>query len=82
MTQCRYLLARFFHRWLLQSECRTTDASAADFFFVPVYAACVMTRRNVSATEMDAHFVNKVTPSKVERMVCELFLIVLRVVLD
>ncbi|CAJ1415357.1 unnamed protein product [Effrenium voratum] len=28
------------HRWLLRSACRTLDAHAADFFYVPFYSFC------------------------------------------
>lgn len=46
----------FVHRFLMHSDCRTQDPQDADFFFVPVYAACVMTKNGKSAAEMDAFY--------------------------
>jgi len=51
----------FVHRWLMHSECRTEDPAEADFFFVPVYAACVMTKEGKLAGDMDAFYTNLVT---------------------
>lgn len=46
----------FVHRYLLHSECRTEDPEEADFFFVPVYAACVMTKDGKLAGDMDTFY--------------------------
>ncbi|CAE8593604.1 unnamed protein product, partial [Polarella glacialis] len=51
----------FVHRWFMHSECRTEDPSEADFFFVPVYAACVMTKEEKLADEMDRFYKKLVT---------------------
>eukprot|EP00933_Yihiella_yeosuensis_P015901 TRINITY_DN13730_c0_g1_i3.p1 TRINITY_DN13730_c0_g1~~TRINITY_DN13730_c0_g1_i3.p1 ORF type:complete len:538 (-),score=61.42 TRINITY_DN13730_c0_g1_i3:194-1807(-) len=51
----------FVHRFLLHSECRTEDPNEADFFFVPVYAACVMTKESKLAGDMDAFYKRLVT---------------------
>ena len=39
------------HQFLLHSSCRTENPAEADFFFVPVYAACVMTKERKTAEE-------------------------------
>jgi len=53
----------FVHRFLLHSDCRTQDPDEADFFFVPIYAACVMTKENKKAAEMDSFYKALVTHS-------------------
>eukprot|EP00927_Polykrikos_kofoidii_P048240 TRINITY_DN4245_c0_g1_i1.p1 TRINITY_DN4245_c0_g1~~TRINITY_DN4245_c0_g1_i1.p1 ORF type:complete len:607 (+),score=83.92 TRINITY_DN4245_c0_g1_i1:92-1912(+) len=46
----------FVHRYLLNSECRTENPEEADLFFVPVYAACVMTKEHITSAEMDEFY--------------------------
>lgn len=41
-TAWRYPLESHLHELLLQSHHRTLDPAEADFFYVPVYAACFM----------------------------------------
>ena len=48
---CGYLLPTEVHQFLLHSTCRTENPAEADFFFVPVYAACVMTKDRNTADE-------------------------------
>ncbi|CAJ1376838.1 unnamed protein product [Effrenium voratum] len=50
----------FVHQFLLHSSCRTTNPQEADFFFVPVYAACVMTKEKKLAGDMDQFYKNLV----------------------
>ncbi|CAK9008449.1 Probable glucuronoxylan glucuronosyltransferase F8H (FRA8 homolog) (Protein FRAGILE FIBER 8 homolog) [Durusdinium trenchii] len=51
----------FVHQFLLHSSCHTEDPNEADFFFVPVYAACVMTKEKKLADEMDFFYKELVT---------------------
>ena len=37
-----YVLELLIHEWLLSSPHRTTDPTEADWFFVPVYASCMI----------------------------------------
>eukprot|EP00397_Hematodinium_sp_SG-2012_P032305 GEMP01034388.1.p1 GENE.GEMP01034388.1~~GEMP01034388.1.p1 ORF type:complete len:438 (+),score=63.67 GEMP01034388.1:586-1899(+) len=37
-----------FHKWFLQSSCRTTNPDEADFFYVPNYGTCTYVRINVT----------------------------------
>ncbi|CAL1165889.1 unnamed protein product [Cladocopium goreaui] len=46
----------FVHQFLLHSSCRTENPAEADFFFVPIYAACVMTKEKKLADEMDSFY--------------------------
>ncbi|CAE7661740.1 GUT1 [Symbiodinium pilosum] len=46
----------FVHQFLLHSSCRTENPAEADFFFVPVYAACVMTKERKTAEDMDVFY--------------------------
>jgi len=46
----------FVHKYLQHSSCATEIPEEADFFFVPVYAACVMTKEDKKAAEMDAFY--------------------------
>ena len=41
----------FVHQFLLHSSCRTENPAEADFFFVPIYAACVMTKEKKLADD-------------------------------
>ena len=41
----------FVHQFLQHSSCRTDDPTEADFFFVPIYASCVMSKKNKYAPE-------------------------------
>eukprot|EP00746_Dinoflagellata_sp_MGD_P039729 gnl/MRDRNA2_/MRDRNA2_195943_c0_seq1.p1 gnl/MRDRNA2_/MRDRNA2_195943_c0~~gnl/MRDRNA2_/MRDRNA2_195943_c0_seq1.p1 ORF type:complete len:528 (+),score=70.77 gnl/MRDRNA2_/MRDRNA2_195943_c0_seq1:167-1585(+) len=50
----------FVHRFFVHSTCRTEDPDEADFFFVPVYAACVMTKDGKLAGDMDAFYLDLV----------------------
>ncbi|CAE8588209.1 unnamed protein product [Polarella glacialis] len=36
-----------FHHFFLNSACRTTDPSEADFFYVPIYATCLFTKQEL-----------------------------------
>jgi len=53
-----YACEVFFHRWLLNSECRTYDKDAADFFFVPFYAACLSVRDEMTTKEMNQAYLD------------------------
>ena len=41
----------FVHQFLLHSSCRTENPAEADFFYVPIYASCVMSKKNKYAPE-------------------------------
>ena len=41
----------FVHQFLLHSSCRTENPAEADIFFVPIYAACVMTKEKKLADD-------------------------------
>ncbi|CAL1165881.1 unnamed protein product, partial [Cladocopium goreaui] len=51
----------FVHQFMLHSSCRTENPAEADFFYVPIYASCVMSKKNKYAPEMDAWYTKLVT---------------------
>lgn len=51
----------FVHKFMLHSSCRTENPAEADFFYVPIYASCVMSKKNKYAPEMDAWYTKLVT---------------------
>lgn len=49
------------HRFLLESKCRTLDASEADFFYVPVYFTCYQNLHipaGSESSELDLHMLS------------------------
>jgi len=49
----------FFHRWVMHSDCATDDPEEADYFFVPFYSACISTKDEKIAKEMNAMYLNQ-----------------------